>query len=137
MSYNNGNKFAEKWNEETVMDKLKEIEIYLNENTKEYLLKGCLTKVGLHIDWWADMSNKFADNENVFRTIKDVETIIEQRIVNDTMSGDAKSATFSIFLLKNKFGYVDKVETETNNIHTVKSVNLKEAIKFDGDNPKQ
>lgn len=105
-----GNKNAEKWNEENVLQKIAEMQEYFL-SSKDYTLNGALFNVGLYPDWWSDMANKFKDNAIVSRTIKNTEKILETKIVNDTMVGDAKSAAFSIFLLKNKFGYVDKQES--------------------------
>lgn len=105
-----GNKNAEKWNEENVLEKISEMQDYFI-SSKDYTLNGALFNVGLYPDWWSDMANKFKDNIIVSRTIKNTEKILEAKIVNDTMIGDAKSAAFSIFLLKNKFGYVDKQES--------------------------
>ena len=57
------------------------------------------------------------------------QSAIESRIVNDTMVGEAKSAAFSIFLLKNKFGYVDKLEQDITT--GGQSFNMKDMVKFD------
>lgn len=105
-----GNKNAEKWNEETVLSKVLEIQTYFNSNV-DYTLSGALNSVGLYPEWWSEMTAKFKENTIVSQSIKKAEKILESKIVNDTMTGDAKSATFSIFLLKNKFGYVDKQES--------------------------
>lgn len=105
-----GNKNAEKWNEETVLQKIVEMQDYFI-SSKDYTLNGALFSVGLYSDWWSDMTDKFKENKIVYRAIKNTEKILETKIVNDTMVGDAKSAAFSIFLLKNKFGYVDKQES--------------------------
>lgn len=106
-----GNKNAEKWNEETVLAMLENIAEYLREKPSVYTLTSALIEFSLYPQWWSEMAEKFKDNNIVSETIKRAESIIESRIVNDTMVGDAKSAAFSIFLLKNKFGYVDKQES--------------------------
>lgn len=106
-----GNKNAEKWNEETVNAMLESMVKYLHENPAVYTLTSALIEFDLYPQWWSEMADKFKENQIVSETIKRVESIIESRIINDTMVGDAKSAAFSIFLLKNKFGYVDKQES--------------------------
>lgn len=128
-----GNKNAEVWTDEVVLDKIESIIDVLKSNVSEYTLGGALIEVGLYPQWWSEMAQKFKENRIVSEAIKKTEFIIEQRIVNDTMTGDAKSATFSIFLLKNKFGYVDKQETE--NTHSINNVNLKDMVSF-GDKSK-
>lgn len=107
-----GNKNAEVWNVDSVTQMLSDIKIYLTENISVYTIGSALTEFDLYTQWWSEMKDKFVNDKTVSDAIKNIESIIEQRIVNDTMTGDAKSATFSIFLLKNKFGYVDKQETE-------------------------
>jgi hypothetical protein len=66
-------------------------------------------------DWWAYIANTYEDNEEVFRAIKKVEVLLEQRIINSTLTGDIKSAAMAIFYLKNKHGYKDKQEVDNTN----------------------
>ena len=106
-----GNKNAEKWNEETVSAMLENMAGYLRENPAVYTITSAIVEFNLYPQWWSEMADKFRENAFVSESIKRIESIIESRIVNDTMVGDAKSAAFSIFLLKNKFGYVDKQES--------------------------
>ena len=123
-----GNKFAEKWDKETTLSKIIEV-IYVLESRRVYSLSSALDAVELYADWWSDMTKKFADDVEVSRAIKKAETLVENRIVHDTMTGEAKSAAFSIFLLKNKFGYVDKQEVDQNTHIT--GINLKDLVKFE------
>ena len=123
-----GNKNAEVWDVETIQNKLTEIRQFVTENISVYTISSALIEFDLYSEWWSQMAEKFKDEKSVSQSIKNIESIIEQRIVNDTMTGDAKSATFSIFLLKNKFGYVDKQENE--NTHKVESFNIKDIVQF-------
>ena len=123
-----GNKNAEVWDVETIQNKLTEIRQFVTENISVYTISSALIEFDLYSEWWLQMAEKFKDEKSVSQSIKNIESIIEQRIVNDTMTGDAKSATFSIFLLKNKFGYVDKQENE--NTHKVESFNIKDIVQF-------
>lgn len=127
-----GNKNAEVWDVEKTLEVINTVNHELMQDSNEYTLSGALLAVGMYADWWSDMKHKHADEESVLRAIKRTESFIEKRIVNNTMTGDAKSATFSIFLLKNKFGYVDKQENE--NTHKITGVDLKSAISFTDDN---
>lgn len=106
-----GNKNAEVWDLDSVTKMLSDIKDFLLNNIGLYTIGSALTEFNLYTQWWSEMKDKFIKDKSVSDTIKNIESIIEQRIVNDTMTGDAKSATFSIFLLKNKFGYVDKQES--------------------------
>ena len=123
-----GNKNAEVWDVETIQNKLTDIRQFVTENISVYTISSALIELNLYSEWWSQMAEKFKDEKSVSQSIKNIESIIEQRIVNDTMTGDAKSATFSIFLLKNKFGYVDKQENE--NTHKVESFNIKDIVQF-------
>lgn len=127
-----GNKNAEVWDMDSVLDKIEEIQEYLTEKITCYTIIEALFNSKLYPQWWSEMTEKFKDEKSVSESIKITEAIIESRIVNHTMTGDAKSATFSIFLLKNKFGYVDKQENE--NTHKITGVDLKSAISFTDDN---
>lgn len=119
-----GNKFAEVWNEETTLNKLAEITNYIKENKKEFHLGGILVQCELYPDWWSDMANKFSNNLKVYRTIKSIETLLEQRIINATISGEAKSAAMAIFYLKNKHGYKDKTEQDVNLNANLKNLDI-------------
>jgi len=99
------NRNAEKWNEETTIKKLHEINTYIAKNPKIYTLSGALFHSGIYLSWWSYISNKFRYNTFVFGAIKRIELILEARIVEDTLNGIIKSHSFAIFLLKNKHGY--------------------------------
>ena len=125
-----GNKNAEVWDVDSVTQMLSDIKEYLTSNINVYTIGSALTEFNLYTQWWSEMKYKFVNEKSVSDTIKTIESIIEQRIVNDTMTGDAKSATFSIFLLKNKFGYVDKHEQDlTTKGESLNVINLGEGIK--------
>lgn len=107
-----GNKNAEKWDEDTVITKIMEMQANIIKDNL-YTLNSALFSVDLYSDWWAHMTKKFKDNRIVSRSIKKTEQLVEENIVNSTMDGTVKSsASFSIFLLKNKFGYTDKVQAK-------------------------
>ena len=118
-----------KWTEETVMAKLNEMSKGLSEN-KYYTRKEVAYAYDLYPDWFGYMEEKFKENKSVFRAIKKVIDLIEINIVKDTMTGDAKSATFSIFLLKNSFGYEDKKQLD---VQEIKPLEFKLITKEDGD----
>lgn len=126
-----GLKNAEKWNEETMTEKLAEIKTIIQNDSTIYTLSAPLSRVGLYSEWWSHMSIKFKENNSISQTIKEIESLIEARIIGDTMVGTSKSAAFSIFLLKNKFGYVDKVETDNTQNVNVNTLNLKDLLNFE------
>ena len=125
-----GNKNAEKWTEKTVMEVLESCLKECQED-KVYSLAHLMNSCNLYPDWWADMTNKFKNNSTVYRAIKKVENAIENNILKNTMDGTAKSAAFSIFLLKNKFGYVDKVQQDLDHTTNGKDISLRNLIDFE------
>ena len=114
-SYNKGNKFAQKWTEETTLNKLNEVLTYCKNNPKNYHLGYALIECDVYPEWWSYIANTYEDNDNVFKAIKKVEVLLEQRIINSTLTGDIKSAAMAIFYLKNKHGYKDKQEVDQTN----------------------
>lgn len=104
-----GNKYAEKWTEETVLEKLSEIEVYAKKQTTLWL-GSALVKAGLYFDVWDYWKTKFKDNAKVFRTTKKIEAIFQDRLFSKALNGDVNS-TVAIFGLKNNHGWTDKQET--------------------------
>lgn len=120
-----GNKNAEKWTEETVLAVLYEcLEDCLSNDI--YSLSTIISNRDLYPQWWSEMTEKFINNTTVSEAIKKVENAIESNIIANTMTGEAKSAAMAIFLLKNKFGYVDKSERATDITTNGKSFNIKD-----------
>ena len=107
-----GNKFAEKWNETTALDMIAKVQQYNESNVYNYHLGKALIECDAYPELWSALTNKFTDNAKVSKAIKKVEQYLEARIVNDTVCGEAKSASMAIFYLKNKHGYTDKKEVD-------------------------
>jgi len=107
-----GNKNAEKWTEQTVLERIMQIESDAKEDSDKYTLSSLSKTAGVTVQWWSEMANKFIENKVVSEAMQRIEDLIENRIINDTMTGKARSSNFSIFLLKNKFGYKDKTEQD-------------------------
>ena len=126
--FKEGNKDAEKWTEEATISILKDMAEFTIEN-EAYSLSTLLQKHRLYNDWWVYISEKFKNNDTVFRIIKGIETSIESNIINNTMDGTAKSGAMAIFLLKNRYGYKDKTETDITT--GGESFNIKDLIKFE------
>jgi len=105
-----GNKYAEKWTEETATEAIGKVYQYNLDNEWNYHLGGALIECDLYEELWSYFADKFKDNDKVFKAIRKVEKHLEARIINSTMSGVAKSAAMAIFYLKNKHGYKDQSE---------------------------
>lgn len=65
----------------------------------------------LYADIWAYFKRRYKDNAKIIRTIKNIETILENRIVRRMAEG-RYSAVGSIFILKNKYHWIDKVVSQ-------------------------
>lgn len=103
-----GNKYAEKWTRESVIELTTKLQEILCESNI-YTLSRALRMVGLSKSRWSYLINKFQDDPDVLEHIKDTEGIIEENLIQDTQNGTAKSAAMSIFLLKSKYGYREEV----------------------------
>lgn len=104
-----GNKFAEKWTEETVLKMLSEIEKHAKKHTTLWL-GSALVKVGLYMEIWDYWKTKFKDNDEVFQPIKKIEAIFQDRLFSKALNGDVNS-TVAIFGLKNNHKWTDRQET--------------------------
>ena len=105
-----GNKNAEKWPEQDVIALFTEL---CDKAHKEecYLLIHVLD-TRITIDQYEYLKKKYKDNQTVSQLIKNVLSICEANLTKAMLSGKIKE-TASIFLLKAKYGYIDKQVIET------------------------
>lgn len=88
----------------------KKVENYFNmcdEENRPYTMSG--------LAYYLDMDRKsllnYSKDEKFFPTIKKAKQRVEQQLEENALIGKA-NATFTIFNLKNNYGWVDKTETE-------------------------
>jgi hypothetical protein len=127
MAAKKGNKYNEKWTEETVLEAVESI-LDLTENgipvydddgetviqREEVLWIGQpLAKIGLYRELWAYWKNKFDKETQVFKAIKKVETILETKLVLKGFS--SRSPVMSIFLLKTNYGMREDIPGTVDN----------------------
>lgn len=119
-----GNTNAEKWTRAIV---LKEVEAILVEAKKPSCLwiGSAMAKRELYRDIWAYWKEKFKDDKVVFRTIKRVDQIFENRLFEKAAKGDVNT-TIAIFGLKNNHNWRDKTEQD---INVVSPIVMKDDIK--------
>lgn len=110
MAAKKGNAYAQKWDETEVLRQLKKIEVEAKKATCLWL-GSALVKCGLYADIWGYWKKTFKKNEEVFRTIKRVEQIFEDRLFSGALNGKYNPTT-AIFGLKNNHGWKDKNETD-------------------------
>jgi len=104
------NKNAEKYSIKTVINYLSEIYKKVPEENCLFILqaiKGIITKAQ-----WDYFVEKYKDDSTVFGIIKDIQSSCECNLVEAMLKGKVKE-TASIFLLKAKYGYIDKQVIET------------------------
>lgn len=77
-------------------------------------IKQLLSGERIYFDWWARMKKRYEKHVDISRAFKKVEDEIESRIVTRTLTG-RYSAPAGIFLLKAKYGFVDKVVQQFEN----------------------
>lgn len=111
MKYENlhGNKNAEKYTEADVTELLAKVLARSEAEDCYFILnaiKGVLTK-----SQWDYFAEKYKDDKTILGTIKTIQANCEQNLVNGMLTGKVKE-TGSIFLLKAKYGYIDKQQIE-------------------------
>ena len=116
--YDYGNKFAEKWTEDSFSAELEKI-VEKTESPECYFIlaaiKGVLTK-----GQYDYLQDRFKESHKVTSLIKTIQGNCEQNLVTGMLTGKIKE-TGSIFLLKAKYGYKDRQTIE----HEVKgSINV-------------
>lgn len=114
-----GNKAAEKWTEESVLEVLNEMLSHLSKGKKGNIVQANRIKLageirlmcGVTKQRWSEWREKFKENANVSDRMAMIEEILECRLVYSGSNMD-------IFVLKNHYGYKDK--TEVDNTTTLK-----------------
>ena len=104
-----GNRNAEKYTEQEVTKLLSKV-LERSEAEDCYFIlnaiKGIISKATW--DWF---NEKYKENKTIIGIIKTIQANCEQNLVNGMLTGKVKE-TGSIFLLKAKYGYIDKQQIE-------------------------
>lgn len=133
MAAEKGNTYAEKWTKETVMPLLERIEDLARSSDEgaPLYLGGALAEVHLYRDVWAYWKEKFESDEQVFRSIKKIEQLFEQKIYEGALKGDLV-ASVSIFGLKNNHSWKDQSQIDhTSGGKEIRNVNFNVRTKSD------
>lgn len=105
-----GNKYNEKWILDEAVELFENLLVYLKENDEIVYINDLVIKYDLSRDTFYYLLDKFKD---LHKLKAEIDFILENRIVNNGLSNKSNS-TFSIFFLKNKYGWKDKQEVEQN-----------------------
>ena len=93
---------------DVVMDILGRMQDRLNSDEGICYIKELLVAENLYADVWAYLKRRYAKNLKIIRAIKKIEDTLENRIVRRMAEG-RYSTVGSIFILKNKYRWIDKV----------------------------
>jgi len=104
-----GNKNAEKWPEQDVITLFSELCDKAHKEECCLLIHVLETRVTL--SQYEYLKDKFKANKTVSELIKNILSICEANLTRAMLTGKIKE-TASIFLLKSKYGYIDKQVTE-------------------------
>lgn len=110
MAAKKGNRYAEKWTKQVVLDHLQQIFQDVEDNKLVYL-GIAVANIGLYNDIWADWVTKFGGVDEVSRLIKRIEAKIEANLLSEALTNKVNSA-IAIFVLKNKYKWSDKQEID-------------------------
>lgn len=93
---------------DVVMGILNRMQDRLNSDESICYIKELLVAENLYAELWAYFKKRYAKNNKIFKAIKKIEDTLETRIVKRMAEG-RYSAVGSIFILKNKYHWIDKV----------------------------
>lgn len=93
---------------DVVMGILNRMQDRLNSDEGICYIKELLVEENLYAELWAYLKNRYKDNIKIFKAIKRIEDTLENRIVRRMAEG-RYSTVASIFILKNKYRWIDKV----------------------------
>ena len=97
-----------KYMADVVMDILNRMQGRLKQDEGICYIKELLVEENLYDELWSYLKRRYAKNQKIFKAIKKIEGILENRIVRRMAEG-RYSTVGSIFILKNKYRWIDKV----------------------------
>lgn len=95
-----------------VMGILNRMQDRLNSDEGICYIKELLVAENLYAELWAYFKKRYKDNIKIFKAIKKIEDTLENRIVRRMAEG-RYSTVGSIFILKNKYRWIDKVVSQS------------------------
>jgi len=96
---------------DVVMGILNRMQDRLNSDEGICYIKELLVEENLYDELWAYFKKRYKDNSKIFKAIKKIENTLENRIVRRMAEG-RYSTVGSIFILKNKYHWIDKVVSQ-------------------------
>lgn len=97
---------------DVVMGILNRMQDRLNSDESICYIKELLVAENLYAELWAYFKKRYKDNIKIFKAIKKIEDTLENRIVRRMAEG-RYSTVGSIFILKNKYRWIDKVVSQS------------------------
>lgn len=97
---------------DVVMDTIARMQSRLDSDDSVCYIKELLVAENLYAEIWAYFKKRYAKNSKIIKAIKKIEDTLETRIVKRMAEG-RYSAAGSIFILKNKYHWIDKVVSQS------------------------
>lgn len=97
---------------DVVMGILNRMQDRLNSDEGICYIKELLVAENLYAELWAYFKKRYEKNTKIFKAIKKIEDTLENRIVRRMAEG-RYSTVGSIFILKNKYRWIDKVVSQS------------------------
>ena len=97
---------------DVVMGILNRMQDRLNSDEGICYIKELLVAENLYAELWAYFKKRYEKNTKIFKAIKKIEDTLENRIVRRMAEG-RYSTVGSIFILKNKYHWIDKVVSQS------------------------
>lgn len=97
---------------DVVMGILNRMQDRLNSDEGICYIKELLVAENLYAELWAYLKKRYEKNTKIFKAIKKIEDTLENRIVRRMAEG-RYSTVGSIFILKNKYHWIDKVVSQS------------------------
>jgi hypothetical protein len=99
---------------EELKEKIEAYFLSLKNDKGEYIRPPTVTGLAVALDTNRETLCNYEDKEDYFDTIKEAKSRCEAWVEENALLGKA-NATFSIFNLKNNYGWKDKMEQELSN----------------------
>ena len=123
-----GNKYNEKWTEETAISFCEDVLDYVRNNEKCRSLEKACTELDGYVDLLTYFKNKFSEKD--FRPIEIAKEIIKARLIEQGLDNEV-NASMAKFVLTNNHGMSEKVEQKTDLTSGGQSFSLKDMVKFE------
>lgn len=97
---------------DVVLSYISKMEDKLQSDQSICFIKELLVDVGLYAELWSRIKKRYDKHKKICQAMKRIEDTLENRIVKRMLEG-RYSTVGSIFVLKNKYRWIDKVVSQS------------------------